>query len=515
MMDLGSAAGAAPGRPAVIMAESGEVTTYAELNAESNRVANLLFDLGLRRGDHIAFMLENRAELLAVAWAAQRSGLYYTPVGTRLTADEVAYIIGNCEARVFVTSAAFAEVAGVAVRSCPGLKLRLALDGEIEGFSGYREAVGRFPGTPLAEEWEGQSMIYSSGTTGRPKGVKRALSGKRLGDDPAQIGVLPLLSMLEDVVYLSPAPLYHAAPMNMCVALLRLGATLVIMERFDAEKALEAIERHRVTHTQMVPTMFIRLLRLPAEVRSRYDLGSLRLAIHAAAPCPVDTKRRMIEWWGPILTEYYAGTENIGMTLCDSEEWLGHPGTVGRAIAGTLHILDEDGQEQPAGVQGAVYFSGGADFEYHGDPEKTAAARDPLGRGWATLGDIGYVDADGYLFLTDRRAHMIIRGGVNVYPQESENILAMHPKVGDVAVIGVPDPDLGEVVKAVVQPVDQADAGPAFEHELLAYCRERLARYKCPDSVDFVSELPRQATGKLHKRLLRDRYAAPQASAGR
>jgi long-chain acyl-CoA synthetase len=354
-------------------------------------------------------------------------------------------------------------------------------------------------------------MLYSSGTTGRPKGVYV----------PPEAGSIdasyPLLETMrnrygvgEDTVYLSPAPLYHAAPLRFNMGVLRLGGTCVIMEHFEAAKYLRLVEAHRATHTQLVPTMFVRMLKLPTEVRARFDVSSLRCAIHAAAPCPIPVKRQMIDWWGPIVWEYYAGTEGNGMTLCDAHEWLAHEGTVGRAVVGELRICDEDGREMPVGEPGTVYFAGGRPFEYHNDPEKTSGSRNA--RGWTTLGDVGYVDADGFLHLTDRKAHMIISGGVNVYPQETENLLVTHPKVLDVAVIGVPDEEMGEAVKAVVTPRDMADAGPELERELIAWCRERLSPIKCPRSVDFEAELPRHPTGKLYKRLLRDRYWAGRTS---
>ena len=306
------------------------------------------------------------------------------------------------------------------------------------------------------------------------------------------------------MVYLSPAPLYHAAPLRFCMSVHQVGGTVIVMERFDPEEALALIQRYQVTHSQVVPTMFVRMLKLPDEVRARYDVSSLAGVVHAAAPCPVALKEQMIEWWGPIIHEYYAGTEGNGFVYCNSEDWLAHKGTVGKAIAGEIHIVDEDGEEVPVGQEGTIYFGGGTEFEYHNDPKKTAESRND--KGWSTLGDVGRLDEDGFLYLTDRKSYMIITGGVNVYPQEAENILAMHPKVLDVAVIGVPNEDFGEEVKAVVQPMDMAEAGPDLERELIAYCREHLADVKCPRSVDFTDELPRHPTGKLYKRLLRDKY---------
>jgi acyl-CoA synthetase (AMP-forming)/AMP-acid ligase II len=350
-------------------------------------------------------------------------------------------------------------------------------------------------------------MLYSSGTTGRPKGVEAPLPDAPLGTgESIYFLVTALFGATADSVYLSPAPLYHAAPLRFCMAFQRLGAAVVVMDRFDPEAALQLIERHQVTHSQWVPTMFIRMLKLPAEVRERYDVSSLQVAIHAAAPCPVAAKEQMIDWWGPVLHEYYAGTEGNGFVYCNSEQWLAHKGTVGQALMGEVHIVDDEGEEVGPGEPGTVYFASGAEFSYHNDPEKTAASRDPKGRGWTTLGDVGHLDEDGFLYLTDRKAYMIITGGVNVYPQEAENVLALHPKVADVAVFGVPNEDFGEEVKAVVEPVDIDQTGPELERELIAYCREHLADVKCPRSIDFRTELPRHPTGKLYKRLVRDRY---------
>jgi acyl-CoA synthetase (AMP-forming)/AMP-acid ligase II len=490
------------------MGGSGKVVTYAELDGAANRLAHVLFDAGLRPGDHIAFILENRWEFLAIAWAAQRSGLYYTPIASRLQAEEAAYIVDNCEARVFIASAAFAGVAAEIVGDAPRVGLRLMLDGTADGFTSYEQRTAAAPATPLPNEVEGSDMLYSSGTTGRPKGVKPHLSLAPMGASNPLTQLVALLFQPDGTsVYLSPAPLYHAAPLRYCMTFHRFGATVVVMERFDPEQALRAIEAYRVTHSQWVPTMFIRMLKLPAETRTRYDLSSLRHAVHAAAPCPIPVKEQMIGWWGPILHEYYAGTEGNCFVYTGSADWLAHKGTVGRPILGVVHVCDEEGQEVPAGTVGTLYFSDGPSFEYHGDAAKTASSRDPRGRGWTTLGDIGYVDEDGFLYLTDRLSHMIISGGVNIYPQEAENVLAVHPKVTDVAVIGVPDPEMGEQVKAVVQPVSMADAGPELAAELIAYCRDRLAHYKCPRSVDFRADLPRQPTGKLLKRVLRDEYA--------
>jgi acyl-CoA synthetase (AMP-forming)/AMP-acid ligase II len=509
----GEHAATTPDRPAVIMATSGQVITYGELDAEANQVSRLFRSRGVQPGDHVAFCLENHPRFLALAWGAHYAGLYYTAMSSRLTTEEMAYIIEDCGARAFVTSAykrdQAAELAGVLGE---GVALYM-MDGTIDGYESYEDALAAQPDGPLEDRVEGRDMLYSSGTTGRPKGIEVPLPNAPLGTPEAMyLLVTGLFGGDGESVYLSPAPLYHAAPLRFCMAFLRLGATVVVMEHFDAAEALDLIGRHRVTHSQWVPTMFIRMLKLPNEVRAGADTSSLTVAVHAAAPCPVEVKRQMIEWWGPVLHEYYAGTEGNGFVYCDSAAWLAHPGTVGRSIMGEIHIVGDDGEEQPVGESGTVYFGAGPQFSYHNDPEKTEASRDPKGRGWTTLGDVGYLDDDGFLYLTDRKAYMIITGGVNVYPQEAENVLALHPKVADVAVFGVPNPDFGEEVKAVVEPISMDDAGADLERELIAYCREHLADVKCPRTVDFRPELPRHPTGKLYKRLLKDEYWAGHAS---
>jgi long-chain acyl-CoA synthetase len=502
-----------PDVPAIAMGTSGEVVTYAQLEERSVRFARALRARGLAARDHIAIFMENNRPYLEVAWAAQRSGLYYTAVNTHLRPGEVQYILDDCGAVAVIASEAMAEV--VAGLDLSRLPLRISAAGDLDGFERYDEALaGAGPDPPPASpspfiECEGREMLYSSGTTGRPKGVRKQLPGTVLGD-PSSAPVQIAQGLLArgggaGSVYLSPAPLYHSAPLVFSMAMHRLGATAVVMERFDPRQCLELIERYRVTHAQFVPTMFVRMLRLPEGQRTRYDLSSLRYVVHAAAPCPIAVKRQMLEWWGPIIHEYYSGTEDIGSAAITPQEWLAHPGSVGRP-ADECHIVGEDGEEVPPGQAGVVYFAGGRPFEYHNDPGKTASVTNE--KGWRTLGDIGYLDEEGYLYLTDRQAHMIISGGVNIYPQEAENALAGHPAVADVAVIGVPDQEMGEAVKAVVQATDPSAATPRLEAELLAYCRAELAAYKCPRSVDFVDELPRDDNGKLYKRLLRERYWA-------
>jgi acyl-CoA synthetase (AMP-forming)/AMP-acid ligase II len=495
-----------PDKPAYVMAPGGEVVTYGELDARSNRCARLFRSLGLKPGDAIAIMMENRREYYEPAWGAQRSGLCWTPISQHLLPDEVAYIAGDCGAKLFVTSHTLAATAAQLVERMPGVQHRFMLGGTVPGFESYEDAVAAQAPTPIDDELEGMDMLYSSGTTGRPKGIKYAFQVKKIGTASPLMQALAagMFGASPDTVYLSPAPLYHAAPLRFTMMMQRLGATSVVMESFDPLQALALIEQHRVTLSQWVPTMFVRMLKLPEAQRRRFDVSSQKVALHAAAPCPIAVKEQMIDWWGPILVEYYAATEGHGSTQIDSRDWLAHKGSVGRAMGCTIHVLDDDGNELPQGEVGTVYFEGGAPFEYHNDPGKTAGARSR--HGWSTVGDVGYVDADGFLYLTDRKAHMIVSGGVNIYPQEAENLLVTHPEVADVAVFGVPNEDFGEEVKAVVQPVDMRRAGPALERELIDWCRARLSHVKCPRSIDFEAELPRTDAGKLYKRRLRERY---------
>jgi fatty-acyl-CoA synthase len=493
-----------PDAPAIVMASSGETTTFAELEERSRRFAGALRSRGLSAGDHIAILMENNRAYLEIAWAAQRSGLYFTAVNSHLRRGEVQYILDDCEAKALIASPAMTDV--VAELDLSRIPIRVAA-GELPGFDSYDDVLRSAPMNAAEDELEGREMLYSSGTTGRPKGVRKTLSATPLGD-PTSIPVLLAVvigenGVDESSVYLSPAPLYHSAPLVYSLSMHRIGATVIVMERFDPQQCLDLIQRYGVTHAQFVPTMFTRMLRLPKEVRETYDVSSLQFAVHAAAPCPIAVKRQMIDWWGPIISEYYAGTEDIGSSHISAEEWLAHPGSVGRPRE-ECHIVGPDGEELPAGHSGVIYFAGGRDFAYHNDPGKTASVLNE--RGWRTLGDIGYLDEDGYLYLTDRQAHMIISGGVNIYPQEAENCLAGHPAILDVAVIGVPDEEMGEAVKAVVQLVDSAAAGPELEAELLAYCRAELATYKCPRDIDFVHALPRDENGKLYKRRLREEY---------
>ena len=493
-----------PTKPAFIMASSGETVTYGELEERSNQGAQLFRKLGLKTGDGVAIFMENNVHYLPLVWAAQRSGLFFTCISSRLTAGEVEYIVGDCGAKVFITARGMGQVVEELAGRMPGVK-KFMLGGAIAGYEALETALRDMPRTPVADETPGADMLYSSGTTGRPKGVKRTLTGGPLAQaNPLMMLAKMLYQFDESTTYLSPAPLYHAAPLRYNMVVHCFGGTTIVMEHFDAEHALGLIGKYQTTHSQWVPTMFVRMLKLPEEVRKKYDVSAMKVAIHAAAPCPIPVKQQMIEWWGPVIYEYYAGTEGNGFCAINAQDWLAHPGSVGKSLLGELHIVGEDGNECATGEAGTIYFANGPEFSYHNDPKKTADARND--KGWSTLGDVGYVDKDGYLYLTDRKAFMIISGGVNIYPQEAENVLINHPKVADVAVIGVPNEDFGEEVKAVVQPMHWADATPKVADELIAYCREHLSAIKCPRSVDFERELPRHPTGKLYKRLIRDRY---------
>jgi acyl-CoA synthetase (AMP-forming)/AMP-acid ligase II len=495
-----------PDKPALVMAESGETLTYRQLDALSNQGAQLFRSLGLKTGDCVAIFMENNLLYLPICWAAQRSGLYYTCVSSRLTAGEVEYILGDCNAKVLIASSGLAKVASELTETLKWVQLFM-VGGAIPGYRSWEQASSEMPATPIPDETAGLDMLYSSGTTGRPKGVRSPLPDQPIDAPSPLLGLVAFIfGFSADTIYLSPAPLYHAAPLRYCMAIQRAGGTVIVMEHFDAEAALRHIETYRANASQWVPTMFVRMLKLPDAVRLKYDVSSMKSAIHAAAPCPIDVKRKMIEWWGPVIHEYYAGTEGNGFCYVGSKDWLSHPGTVGKAIFGEIHICGENGEEMPVGEEGVIYFAGATSFQYHNDPKKTAESRHPAHPDWSTLGDVGKVDAEGFLYLTDRKAFMIISGGVNIYPQEAENLLISHPRVADVAVIGVPNEEFGEEVKAVVQPVDWADAGPALGEELIAFCRERLSPIKCPRSIDFERELPRHPTGKLYKRLIRDRY---------
>jgi len=503
---------AKPDKAAIIMAQSGKVRTYGDIETSSNQGAHLFRALGLKPGDTVAICMENRPEFFEVAWAAQRSGLFYVAVSNKLQVEEISYILEDSGAGAFVTSAALGGIAAEIARDMPKVGV-FSVDGVAEGMRNYPAECAAFPATPITDEEAGSEMLYSSGTTGRPKGIRpRHERGQPINKDDAVVMVATkLYSATEDTVYLCPAPLYHAAPMKYCMAIMRMGATIVIMEKFDAEGALAAIERYDVTMVQFVPTHFIRMLKLPDETRAKYNVTTLKTVIHAAAPCPVPVKEAMMEWFGPVIYEYYSGSEGNGGTFISPQEWLTHKGSVGRPLTTKLHICDENGNEVPARTEGTIYFSGGPTFEYHNDAEKTRESQHE--KGWSTLGDVGWVDEEGYLYLTDRKSFMIISGGVNIYPQEIENLLTMHPKVMDVAVIGAPDPDMGEKVVAVVQPDNWDDAGEELAAELIQFARDKLSHVKTPRQIDFMQQLPRLDTGKLYKRLIREKYWKKEGAA--
>lgn len=494
-----------PERLAFRMCGTGESVTFAELEARANQGAHLLRRHGIAARDHIAILMENRREFLEICFAADRTGVYYTTISTHLTADEIAYIVRDCGAKLLIASDRYLDLVD-GLEGADGPSCETMIVGRTPpGSQSWSEAAAAQPTTPIADEAQGLDMLYSSGTTGRPKGILWPLPDDRPGGRSMLINLLTsLFGYAHDTRYLCPAPLYHAAPLRHTMVTLKMGGSAYIMERFDAERALKLIEDEKITHSQWVPTMFIRMLKLPDDERLRYDMSSMVMAVHAAAPCPIEIKQRMIDWWGPIIHEYYAGTENNGFTAITTPEWLEHPGSVGQAKLGVIHICGEDGEELATGEEGEVYFEAGHRFAYHNDPEKTAASANA--RGWTTLGDIGRLDEEGYLYLTDRKSFMIISGGVNIYPQEIEDVLLSHPSVLDAAVFGVPNEDFGEEVKAVVQPLASVEGDDTLREALMDLCRRRLSSIKCPRSIDFRASLPRSATGKLYKRRLKEEY---------
>jgi long-chain acyl-CoA synthetase len=512
----GTYAQSTPDKPAIIVPaldEAPEITvTYAELDERSLRLARVLREAGLDKGDHIAYLSDNRPEVFEVYWAALRSGMYITGINHHLSSEEAAYIVNDCGARALVVSAGTADLATAVVEHAPGVEIRLAFGGPVDGYDDYAAALAKVSAEPLGDQPRGADMLYSSGTTGRPKGIKPTLPDRQV-DEPGDMMVAVFGQVYRfdaDTVYYSPAPVYHAAPLRFGGIVQSLGGTLVMARKFDATASLAAIDKYGVTHSQWVPTMFVRMLKLPDEVRESYDVSSLTVAVHAAAPCPVDVKNQMIDWWGPILEEYYGSTEGNGVTMINSGQWREKPGSVGKAGLGIIHICDDDtdgAPDLPTGEVGTVFFEREeVAFGYHNDPEKTRAGQHPEHENWSSTGDVGYLDSDGFLYLTDRKAFLIISGGVNIYPQEIEDCLTLHPKVFDVAVIGIPDPEMGEQVKAIVQAAEGVETGPGLEAELMAFVRARIARYKCPRSIDFTGDLPRSATGKLVKHVLKARY---------
>ncbi|MDT5006639.1 MAG: long-chain acyl-CoA synthetase [Mycobacterium sp.] len=503
MANLADHAEGDPDSPALIVVD-GATVTYGELFERSQRVAALLHKAGLRRGDGVALVLPNRPEFFDITWGCQLSGLYYSAVNTHFTPDEVAYVIGDSDARAVFIDASMAELGERILAVNDGVDVHISVGAPLPGWRPYDDAVTERDAAPAIAD--GSEMLYSSGTTGRPKAVRRPLPEDGQGSWAQKVlehSLTQRYDMSSSSVYLSPAPLYHAAGINYTMAVHRVGAASILMPRFDAETVLRLIEEHHVTHAQFVPTMFLRMLKLPESIRERYDVSSLQCVIHAAAPCPVDVKHRMMDWFGSIIHEYYGGTEGFAGTIIGPDEWLAHPGSVGKPFS-PVHVVGEDGAELPVGESGELYFEGGPKFEYFKDPQKTASVSND--RGWRSLGDMGYIDEDGYLYLTDRSTFMIVSGGVNIYPQEAENLLVMHPKLLDAAVFGVPNDEYGEEVKAVVQPVEGVQAAPELEAELIEYCRANLAAYKCPRTIEFDAELPRDPNGKLYKRRIRERY---------
>jgi long-chain acyl-CoA synthetase len=506
----GAFATTTPDKPAAIVAETGESLTYRELEEGSARLARVLHEAGLRRGDTLAMLTGNDLTAFEIYWAAMRSGLYLTAVNHNLASDEVAYIVRDSGAKALVVAASKMAVAEAISATTPDVQLRLAYGGPVSGYDDYDAAVKAVSPDPLPDQPRGSDMLYSSGTTGRPKGIKVPLPDRQVSEPGDQYVALfvPYFGLSAESVYLSPAPIYHAAPLRFCATVQSIGGTVVMMQKFDPERALRTIAERGITHLQMVPTMFVRLLKLDEAVRTSYDVSSLKVAIHAAAPCPPDVKQSMIDWWGPILTEYYASTEGNGGTLVSSADWLRKPATVGKAFVGIPHICDEEGTELAVGETGLVYFEREqAPFEYHNDPEKTAESRHPAHPSWTTVGDIGHLDDEGFLFLTDRKSFMIISGGVNIYPQEIENALTLHPKVFDVAVFGIPDDEMGQRVVAAIQLADGFAPHDDLREELTAFLAGKVARFKLPRTIHFVDELPRTPTGKLAKHTLVAAYS--------
>lgn len=516
MLHLSYRAELSPDKPAIIMSHSGEVTTYAELNDRSNQGAQLFRKLGLQRGDHIAFLMENHPRFYELCWAAQRAGLYYTPISYYLKPSEIEYIVNNCGAKVFISSQKQSDKASEIlsdisnVESCFLISDEFGSDEPVkEGFLSWDDAIRPLPATAIDDESEGREMLYSSGTTGQPKGIKFPLSeAQGLGEAQEiahSVALIQYVGVNDTHVSMTTSPLYHSLPLGMGMGAHRIGCSLVITEKFDAEYALSLIEKYQVAYSQWVPTMFVRLTKLDDSVRTQYDMSSLKMVMHGAAACPKDVKEKMINWWGPVLWEFYSGSERNGIFMIGSDDWMSHKGSVGRCVDATVHIVDDEtGKELPVGEIGSIYCSKGEVFEYYGDEDKTQSVT--LNDDWTTIGDVGYVDEDGFLYLTDRKSYMIISGGVNVYPQETEDCLIKHPKVADVAVFGVPNEDLGEEVKAVVELINFEEASEALAESLIEFCRQNISTIKCPKSIDFEQSLPREETGKLKKRLIKDRY---------
>lgn len=497
-----------PDKLALIESEGGTSLTFAELDDRVQRASAWLISEGYEAGDSIMLLLENRAEIVELGLAARRTGLYFVVVSTHLAPPELAHIVRDSGARMLIVSdRTIAQVQPLCAQLPEGALELVCVGDDAHGLVSYEACLAAAnPRMSWAARPLGRDMLYSSGTTGFPKGVRRALVPPERRDDPEPevVNWQKTFGFDDSTVYLSPAPLYHAAPLRYVMRTVEVGGTVVMMRKFDPRQALALIARHGVTHSQWVPTMFVRMLEIPESERAVIDIRTMRVAIHAAAPCPPHVKEAMLDWWGDILVEYYAGSEGFGVTVIGAGEWRSHRGSVGRATLGRIHIVGEDGQELPSGEIGKIYFSDGPVFAYWNDPEKTRQAFND--QGWATYGDMGYVDAEGYLYLADRRTDLILSGGVNVYPQEIENALALHPDVQDVAVVGVPDPTFGQVPKAIVQLRDPGNACEDKALELIAFCEGLLSRVKMPRTIVFEESLPRLETGKLLRRVLKEKY---------
>jgi long-chain acyl-CoA synthetase len=493
-----------PNKPAVINSTTGASISFLELEVKSIQLAHFFKSKGLKRGDHITLFTRNDIKFFEISWAAMRSGIYLTPANSWLKADELSYIINNSGADVIIADKSLEDI-------CIDLSLnneheifKLSFNGQIDGFHSYEEEISQFPTDPPIDNPKGTFMFYSSGTTGQPKGIKWPLLEEQIEEDHAHyLFHKELWDYDEHSISLVSSPLYHAAPAHMALTGHAFGGTVVMMPKFDAEDALRVIEKYKITHGQWVPTQFMRMYKLPEEVKSQYDVSSQKVITHAAAPCPVELKHKMIDWWGNIFYEYYSGSEGIGMTHADPDQWLKFPGTVGKPLMGIIHICDDQGQEVPPGEIGKIYFESDHEFNYHNDNKKREKVKHSHHSSWSSFGDIGYVNEEGYLFLTDRESFMIISGGVNIYPQEVENLLSMHEDVEDVAVIGIPDDDMGEQVKAFIKLSKSAEDRSNQEQYFIEYTRSHLANYKCPKSISFVDDLPRSDAGKLVKRYLK------------
>jgi len=495
-----------PDKAAYIMADSGTTVTYQELEDQANQVAHAFRSIGIQQGDHIGFVLENHPKFMVIAWAVFRSGICMTPISHHLLEDEVAYILENCEAKLFLTSERMQDLAKRVSAKVSHIEHFYMLDGENDTYQSFDNLCSRFPTTPIDDERLGNTMLYSSGTTGQPKGVFIPPPSESIYEmSPVLNSIGETFKYGPHTIYLSPAPLYHAAPFYYNIVTMMFGGTSIIMDKFDAEKSLAYIQKYKANYSQWVPIMFVRMLKMDESIRDKYDISSMKLALHAAAPCPIEIKEKMIDWWGPVIFEYYGASEGLGMTAITSEDWLAHKGSVGKAMVGTPYILDEDGNELAPGEIGDIYFTGGNDFSYYKEEEKTKKAWRADGK--SSVGDVGYLDKDGYLYLTDRKNFTIISGGVNIYPQEIENHLINHPKVADVAVFGIADEEFGQQVKAVIQPKNWDDVGQELEQELRMFCKERLSKIKVPKSISFDPELPRKDNGKLYKRRIVEKYA--------